>query len=228
MIGRAAAGVDLGHRGADVPERISQQVHRLLRERIVTGVSPPGTHLSVPALARELGLSRSPVREAVLRLVREGLAEEIYNRGAVVRLPERAELVNLYQAREPLEGMAARLAARRIDPTGLHRLRRLVRQHSLVAAREDFRGHIDTDAAFHATIRWLAGNPLLERMLDEIQGQVMVAMRSTSASGGMVQAVDEHRAIVDALAGGDPDACEAAARRHIARLTERLRVGMDR
>lgn len=213
---------------ADTPERVGLQVHRILRERIVTGVIDPGTRLSVPALARELGVSRSPVRDAVLRLVREGLAEEVYNRGAIVRLPGPARLVSLYEVREPLEGMAARLAAGRVGPDSLARLRELLHQHTAVATREDFRSHIEIDAAFHATIRELARNPLLERLLDEIQGQVMVAMRSTSVSGGMRQAVTEHRAIVDAVAAGDPDASEAAARRHIARLTARLREGMDR
>ncbi|MGO1972792.1 MAG: GntR family transcriptional regulator [Propionibacteriaceae bacterium] len=212
----------------EAPERIGLQTHRILRDRIVTGVIAPGSRLSVPALARELGVSRSPVRDAVLRLVREGLAEEVYNRGAVVRLPGPARLVSLYEVREPLEGMAARLAAGRVDPEAVDRLRGLLRRHTEVAAGEDFRSHIELDAAFHATIRELARNPVLERLLDEIQGQVMVAMRSTSATGGMRQAVREHRAIVDALATGDPEASEVAARSHIARLTGRLRDGMDR
>lgn len=206
-------------------QRISLQVHRTLRDRIVTGTTTPGTHLSVPALARELGVSRSPVREAVLRLVRDGLAEEVYNRGAVVRLPEPSELVGLYEVRESLEGLAARLAAGRVGAAVLARLRELLDRHVAVAAREDFRSHIELDAAFHAMIRELAQNAVLERMLDEVQSQVMVAMRSTSVSGGMRQAVAEHRAIVDALASGDPAASESAARRHIARLTARLRQG---
>lgn len=208
------------------PQRIGQHVHQMLRERIVTGAIRPGARLSVPALAGELGISRSPVREAVLRLVREGLAEEVYNRGAVVRLPGPAQLVSLYEVREPLEGMAARLAASNIDPESLVTLQEHLRRHRTVAANEDFRRHIEIDAAFHASIRQLAHNPLLERMLDEIQGQVMVAMRCTSVSGGMQQALTEHSDIVAALAAKDPDASERAARSHIARLTDRLREGI--
>ena len=105
----------------DGNERVGERVHRLLRDRILTGAIPPGFRLSVPAIARELGVSRSPLRDAVLQLVREGLAEETFNRGAVVRLMSREHLISLYDAREALEGMAAR--------HHIARLRELLRAH---------------------------------------------------------------------------------------------------
>jgi DNA-binding GntR family transcriptional regulator len=208
----------------DANERVGERVHRLLRDRILTGALPPGSRLSVPAIARELGVSRSPLRDAVLQLVREGLAEETFNRGAVVRLMSREDLISLYDAREALEGMAARLATAGFTPSVRRRLRDLLAEHDEIAAAGDFTRHIDVDAAFHREIRRIAGSPVLARMLEEIQGQVMVAMRSTSVSGGMVQAVADHRRIFEALASGDPDAGEAAARHHIARLRELLRA----
>jgi DNA-binding GntR family transcriptional regulator len=208
----------------DGNERVGERVHRLLRDRILTGALPPGSRLSVPAIARELGVSRSPLRDAVLQLVREGLAEETFNRGAVVRLMSREHLISLYDAREALEGMAARLATAGFTPAGRRRLRDLLAEHDEVAAARDFTRHIEVDAAFHREIRRTAGSPVLARMLEEIQGQVMLAMRSTSVSGGMAQAVADHRRIFEALASGDPDASEAAARDHIARLRELLRA----
>jgi DNA-binding GntR family transcriptional regulator len=208
----------------DGNERVGERVHRLLRDRILTGALPPGSRLSVPAIARELGVSRSPLRDAVLQLVREGLAEETFNRGAVVRLMSREHLISLYDAREALEGMAARLATAGFTPSVRRTLRDLLAEHDEIAAAGDFTRHIEVDAAFHREIRRIAGSPVLARMLEEIQGQVMVAMRSTSVSGGMVQAVADHRRIFEALASGDSDASEAAARHHIARLRELLRA----
>jgi DNA-binding GntR family transcriptional regulator len=214
----------VGHPLLDGNERVGERVHRDLRNRIVTGALPAGSRLSVPAIARELGVSRSPLRDAVLQLVREGLAEETFNRGAVVRQLGREDLISLYDAREALEGMATRLATAGFTPAVRRRLRDLLDQHDEVVADGDFTRHIDVDAAFHREIRQAAASPVLARMLEEIQGQVMLAMRSTSVSGGMAQAVADHRRIFEALAAGDPDAGEAAARHHIVRLRELLRA----
>lgn len=206
--------------------RASSAVYDVLHLRIVSGHLKPGTRLSVPALARELEVSRSPVREAVMSLVGEGLAQETLNRGAVVTLFTPKSLVSLYEAREALEGMAARLAAPLFGLDERQRMLEILREHEEVAKRGDFLRHIEVDAAFHLEIRRTAGSPTVSRMLGEIQAQVAVAMRSTSVSGGMRQAVEEHRAIFDALATGEPDGSEQAARRHIHRLTGLLRQEM--
>lgn len=205
-------------------ERVGERVYRTLRRRILTGELAPGSRLSVPAIARELGVSRSPVRDAVLQLGNEGLAQETFNRGAVVPLIDRGHLVSLYEAREALEGMTARLATANFDPAMRRRLLNILGEHEDVVAAEDFTRHIDVDAAFHREVRTAARSPVIAQMLDEIQGQIMIAMRSTSVSGGMAQAVHDHRKIFEALASGDPDASEAAARDHIVRLTRLLRT----
>lgn len=203
--------------------KASSAVYDVLHVRIVSGQLKPGARLSIPAIARELGVSRSPVREAVLALVGEGLAQEALNRGAIVSQFTPAALVSLYEAREALEGMAARLAATHFDRDLRERMLAILREHTEVARRGDFLRHIEVDAAFHLEIRQAAQSPTVSRMLDEIQAQVAVAMRSTSATGGMIQAVSEHRAIFGALAAGDIEESERAARRHIQRLTAILK-----
>ncbi|WP_022885818.1 GntR family transcriptional regulator [Glaciibacter superstes] len=207
--------------------KASSAVYEVLHLRIVSGKLKPGSRLSVPAIARELDVSRSPVREAVMGLVGEGLAQETHNRGAVVTRFTPAALVSLYEAREALEGMAARLAAPRFGTDERQRMLGILREHDEVARRGDFLRHIEVDAAFHLEIRRTAGSPTILRMLDEIQAQVAVAMRSTSVSGGMKQAVEEHRAIFDVLVTGEPEGSEQAARRHIHRLTGLLKEGAE-
>ncbi|GAB2530020.1 GntR family transcriptional regulator [Paramicrobacterium agarici] len=208
------------------PVRVGTSVHEFLRAKILTGELAPGSRLAVPSLAKQLGLSRSPVRDAVLQLVREGLAIEEFNRGAVVYLPPRPALVSLYHAREALEGMAARLAAATISDAVLGDLDAVLSEHELIDPN-DFHRHIDLDARFHRQIRDAAASPVLIRMLEEIQGQVIVAMRSTNLSGGVHRATADHRAILDALTRHDADAAEAAARAHISRLTGLLEEGQE-
>lgn len=200
------------------PVRVGTSVHELLRAKILTGELGPGSRLAVPALAKQLGVSRSPVRDAVLQLVREGLAIEEFNRGAIVYVPPRSALVSLYHAREALEGMAARLAAVSISAPEIDQLGAVLDEHEAIDTT-DFARHLELDARFHRLTRDATASPVLIRMLEEIQGQVIVAMRATNVTVGVRGATADHRAIFDALTRHDADAAEAAARAHISRLT---------
>jgi DNA-binding GntR family transcriptional regulator len=192
-----------------VPERVGEWIYRELRRRILMGHLPPGSRLSVPALAREFGVSRSPVRDAVLHLVRDGLGQETLNRGAIVRRFSPENLVSLYEAMEALEGMAARLAADRSDGAVHRRLTDMVHEHPQADA-------------FHREIWTAAASPVLSRMLEDIQGQLRLAMCSASLSGGNAHTIEDHQEVLEAIASGDADASEAAARRHVVRLRAML------
>jgi DNA-binding GntR family transcriptional regulator len=206
----------------------SDAIYRDLRDRIVAGDIAPGSRLSVPALAEQYHVSRSPMREAVVRLVASGIARQSLNAGAVVTRIEPGELVGVYEAREGLEWAAARLAARHGERGLRRKLLDIITRHQEVAAAGDFAGHVELDAAFHRAIRQAANSPVLEAMLDDVQDRVVIAMRSTSVSGGMLQAVADHRRIFEAVAAGDVEAAGAAASAHIARLTALLREGAPR
>src|SRR3546814_7375523 len=101
-------------RSGDTVERVAA----ILKEQILDGSLAPGQRLISRDLIEELGISRGPLREAFRRLAADRLIELIPNRGAVVRRLSRAEIINLFQIREALEGQAARLAAERIDQGG--------------------------------------------------------------------------------------------------------------
>lgn len=206
------------------PQRVGEVIYENLRDRIISGELRPGARLSVPALAEEFHVSRSPVRDAVIRLVQENLVTETMNRGAEVARISRAELVSLYEAREVLEGAVARLATEKYKASLRRSLLALLTEHRTVAEQGDFARHLELDAAFHREIRQAAQSPVLARMLDGVQGRVLVAMRSTSLTGGMVQAVHDHQTIFEAIGSGDAEAAEQAARAHIHRLKELLRV----
>jgi len=210
-------------RATPEPRRMGDMVYESLREAIVSGLVAPGARLSVPAIAAQYAVSRSPVRDAVIRLVQEGLARDTVNRGAVVAALDPGELVSLYEVREALEWAAARLAAQHTTPGLRRRLLAILTEHEQVLREGDFARHVALDAAFHRELRLAADSPVLLRMLDDIQDRVVLAMRSTSLSGGMRRAVEEHRKIFEAVSAGQGEAAAEAARAHISRLTQLLR-----
>jgi DNA-binding GntR family transcriptional regulator len=209
--------------GTSGPQRMGDTLYEALRVRILTGDLPPGARLSVPAIAREYHVSRSPVRDAVIRLLQEGLARETVNRGAEIAVLDSRELVSLYEARAALESTATRLAVQRSDAGLRRRLLTILTEHHQVATDGDYPRHVILDAAFHRELRMAADSPVIERMLDDIQDQVALAMRSTSLTGGMRSAVEDHQAIFEAVTAGDPEAAADTAWAHIHRLKELLR-----
>ncbi len=205
------------------PKRIVDAVYEQLRDGILSGELSPGTRLKVAALADKLGVSRSPIREAVLRLTQERLALEEPRRGAVVASISRDELVRLYELREVLEGLAARLATEHATPQLVQELHAVLLQHETAAAKADTTAFREADVLFHRLIRDATDNPELTRMLDDIQSKVRIAM-FTRVSVGREQALADHRAIFKGIESGDPDASERAARAHIVRLRETLQA----
>lgn len=199
-------------------ERVSDWAYGRIRGAIMDGSMHPGDRLSIPALAGELGVSRSPVREAVQQLVQQGLAVEEPHRGAFVAQVTATELRGVYAVREVLEGLVARSAAEVATAEDLEVLADLLGQHREAVGRGDVGAHFDLDMRFHRHMRGLTGNASLVEFLDRIQGKVQLAMLTTSVQRGAHNAVDDHEQILEAVASRDADAAEQAGRAHIARL----------
>lgn len=205
-----------------VERRIADEVHARLRDEIIDGSRPAGMRLSVPAIAERFRVSRSPVRDAVLRLIQDRLAKEEPRRGAVVASIGLEELAALYEVREVLEGLAARLAVENAGRRLVRALREVLTEHEDAVSGEDLKRHTEADMRFHALIREAAGNSEAIRLLEEIQTRVRLAMRTTSHTAGPRRAMADHQAILRAIDAGDAEAAEAAARAHVARLREAL------
>lgn len=210
----------------DIPtphrERIADMVYKTLRRAIVRHELKPGMHLSVPALAEQFRVSRSPVREAVQRAVREGLATELPHRGAFVTEFKAPELEPLYQVRAALEGLAARLAATRVNDTDLQHLEQLLNAQAQALGDDDIERHVDADIGFHAALLRAARNPILHEMLDQVYGRIRSAMLGRASPTGPQQALEDHRAIFKAVASGDADAAASAAEKHVSRALKRF------
>lgn len=197
---------------------LTNTIFNQLVEAITSGEFAPGQKLSESELARRLGISRGPLREALGRL--EGrLVMRTPRLGVSVIDFNRADLEHLFLVREALEGMAARLAAERMTTSELGDLRALLAHHAsqpeLAAGAAYYQRSRDDD--YHFTIVKAARCERLERMLlDEVYYQLRIhRLRSSTRPGRAQQALGEHRAILDALAARNPDAAEATMRQHI-------------
>lgn len=203
-------------------QRLADQVYDVLRSRILERQLLPGERLSVPKLAVELGLSRSPVREAVQRLVAEGLGVEQIHRGAAVASVEPAELDEMYEIRSLLEGLAARRAAVLVGTTLVADLDALLTEHAAAIDARSEPDIIRADLGFHARILEASGSDYLSHVLGPILGRANLAMLAGDLASWPKEAVEEHRAILNAITAGDQKAAERNARRHIEQVHRRL------
>jgi len=204
-------------------ERIVDSVHAALRAAILDGSLAPGQALSVPELSRQLDVSRSPVREAVLALVADGLAVEQPRRGVAVAEIEAADMLEIHEVREGVEAQAARLCAERAGPAVLHQLAGLLEQQVAVVEQGDAPGWFQTNADFHRLIAAGAGNRRLSEVVLVLEGQMRLGLRQVSSDRGQRRrGLAEHQAILDAITGREPDAAERLMREHIRRTRETL------
>jgi DNA-binding GntR family transcriptional regulator len=185
-------------------------------EAITIGEFGPGAKLSEVDLARQLGISRGPLREALGRL--EGsLVERTPRLGfSVIRLTE-ADLADQLAMREALEGMACRLAAERITPDDVAEFRDLLAGRDTASRRRDGYLRRDMDDRFHLLVLRCARSPrIAETLRRDVYFPLQLYRFSGSARpGGAEAALKEHRAIVDALEAHDGDAAEARMREHL-------------
>lgn len=204
---------------------IADAVYQTLRSAIVYGELPPGRRLLERELALQLAVSRTPVREALRRLEEEGLVSGVPNRGLVVRMVTLEEAEHVYAVREPLEVLAARLAAERLTPPQMAELRRCLMRARRAAALGEWRTVILENNRFHDVVARASGNPVLARVLDIMRNQVnlvRVALWSRIPTRPQ-ETLRQHGEILAALRAGDPEAAAEAARTHLESSWETLR-----
>jgi len=204
-------------------ERISDTVYGALRDAILTRALKAGESLSVPELARRLGVSRSPVREAVLQLVSDGLAVSEPRKGAVVAQPDEDALLAIHDVRELLEGLSVRRAAQKIQRADVMRLEALLKEQRRAVKERDAALFESTDEAFHAYISEINPEVRLLQFLRVLRNQMQLAVSVAMANPQHLQRAHlEHTAILKALRANDPEAAEAAMRAHITGAKERV------
>lgn len=197
---------------------LADRAYERLREAIVDGLLTSGTKLSERGLAAALGISAQPVREALRQLEAEGMVETRPRSGSFVAPQDTARLVEMGRIRAALEGAAAGLAARRAKPADIAALR--CRLSAMRAATElgDPAVLRRANEAFHDTLHAICGNSFLIRSLNALGAYDHIGRaRALAAENEPPQALDEHAAILNAIAGGEAEAAEALMRAHTLR-----------
>jgi DNA-binding GntR family transcriptional regulator len=188
-------------------------VFETLRDAIWDGRIARGVRVREEEVARNLGVSRTPVREALQRLQQRGLLAVGAGRSLVVAELSQLQVIELYAMREILEGSAARFAAQHATDTEidlLHRLQRELRQ-----VRTDAMAVVMQNRRFHQAIYHAAHNQYLMQALDSLHDSLALLNHTTFRMPKRRESDDEHRKIVLAIEKRDPDRAEDAARAHI-------------
>jgi DNA-binding GntR family transcriptional regulator len=153
-------------------ETLTERVYQVLRDRIVAGELPPLSFIREEELGKAVGVSRTPVREALNRLATEGFLDRLPHRG--FRVPERSidDLVHLYPVLQSLEVLAAELACPRMTAVELARLEEINRGFARALEASDVATGVELNHKFHHELSALSGNPFLVNLLDDIRAQV--------------------------------------------------------
>lgn len=195
---------------------ITEQVYEELKKQIVVGKIKDGERLVEDTLAAEFGVSKTPVREALARLISEKLVERIPRKGVVVRAMSYEEVVDFLEVREVLEKFAIRKAAQKVSDVDIAILKQILDESDEAAKEGDPYRYSDLDLAFHSKIIDMSDSTAIKEIIPRVYDQIRVVMRaSVSLPNRFHNSVDEHRRILEALVESCPKAAEARMEEHI-------------
>ncbi len=193
--------------------------YRVLVDAITDGSLAPGERITQEEIAEQLGVSRSPVLQALRLLKKDGFIEDAPGRGVQVAQLDAAWVANLYQVRGALDALAARLAAEArhaIDPA-------LIAHGRVVSEGDNLQAGIDADMAFHNAIYAASGNPLIQESAQRYWMHLQRVMGAVHRVARLRATLwDEHQAIADAIAQGDAERAVLLSDLHINRASAKL------
>ena len=204
-------------------DTVNAQVLVALRRAVITGELAPGTLHSVQTLATQLGVSRTPVREALIKLAQAGMVRFERNRGVRILQTSLHDLEEVFAMRLLLEVPATRRACQQLDVAGRKELRRLYRAMERAASADDEFALWEHDRRFHRTLLGASGNSRLAEYVDGLRDTVLRRGVSTARSSrSLDDIVAEHLTVLERIESGDADGAAAAMRAHILHTAELL------
>lgn len=204
------------------------KAYDFLRRGILDQSFPPGHTLVEEGIAAQLDMSRTPVREALRELSRDGLVEIAPNRAAVVRSLSSKELLDIFDIKIRLEGLCAARAAERNASATSAKLVKATKAMSASAKTRDRQAYLRADESFHSAIYAGAQNERAHQIVNDLNAQWQrVQAGMLVIESRMETAVEEHRRIAEAIGSGDADEAEVAMRVHLENLRDEIRVLLE-
>lgn len=211
---------------------LRELVLEALREAILNGTLQPRERLMEIQLADELGVSRTPIREALRKLELEGFIIMVPRKGAYVADFSLRDLEDIFEVRKSLEGLAAELAAERVTEEELIKLEQLLKEKSKAIENNDMQKLLDVDTAFHEKLYEASRNERLRSMISNLREQIeRFRIASLQYPGRMKRSLEEHYQILDAIQRRDGETANRLAHAHIENvetiLLDKLRHSQD-
>jgi DNA-binding GntR family transcriptional regulator len=198
-------------------------VYETLREAVLLGRLAPGKRIVEAEIARQTGISRGPIREAVRQLEQDGLVEYRPRHGVFVAELTREGVLEAYTVRAQLEGLALRLAVGRITAAELTHLEGMLAQMREHARTPDAYALLHTDVAFHEQLCRISGNRMLLRLWKSLGPHAWTLFTGAQVHGyTLEQLAERHSTILDALRAGDPDNAERVSKAHTLELAQNV------
>jgi len=213
----------------DSYQPLREAVCETLRDAIRKGILEPGERLMEVQLAEELGISRTPVREAIRKLEQEGYVIMMPRRGTYVADVSESDVKEIFEIRSALEALATGLAARRIEQEELETLQSLLFEIEGYIKQKDIEKIVETDIKFHGLLYQVSRNERLVNIISNLKEQ-LARFRTLSMSypGRLYETLEEHSEMVEAIANGDVSAARDAAEHHMERAEKTLLKALRR
>lgn len=207
---------------------LREVVCETLRQAIRDGVFKPGERLMEVSLAEELGVSRTPVREAIRKLELEGFVVMIPHRGTYVADISLKDVTQVFEIRSALEELAAQLAAERITPDEIEFLERMLVEIGTFMEEKNMDKVVEADINFHEVLYKASRNERLVEIIHNLREQTLrFRTMSMNQPGRLVKTWEEHRLLVEAIADRNPAQAREIARIHMEHSEQALLKGMN-
>lgn len=208
----------------DLRERVFHEIH----EKILNGVYRDSEELREIALAEELGVSRTPVREALRQLELEGLVKIVPNKGAVVTAITKKDVKDIYMIRSMLEGLCARWATENITEEQLDELEEILLLSEFYVnkkKKEPTSQVVELDGKFHEVLYQASNSRIMRHLLSDFHKYVRLARRTSVENPERAEkSIEEHRALLEAMKAKDADKAEELANKHMLNVMKNLHI----